>query len=113
VCEHHLLPFTGHATVAYLPEQGAPIVGISKLARVVQEYAARPQMQERIGEQVVEALTSCLVVQGAACLLRATHACMTLRGVGAAGAAIVTDHLRGVLETDGHLRDRLFAAAVR
>ncbi|GAB3837438.1 GTP cyclohydrolase I [Kribbella italica] len=113
VCEHHLLPFTGHATVAYLPTSGAPIVGISKLARVVQEYAARPQMQERIGEQVVDALTSSLDVQGAACLLKATHACMTLRGVGAAGASIATDHLRGALETDANLRDRLFAAANR
>lgn len=113
VCEHHLLPFTGQATVAYLPRVGASIVGISKLARVVQEYAARPQMQERIGEQVVEALTACLDVQGAACLLQATHACMTLRGVSAAGAAIVTEHLRGALETDQNLRNRLLDLAGR
>jgi len=113
VCEHHLLPFSGHATVAYLPAADARIVGISKLARIVREFAARPQMQERIGEEVVEALTSCLDVQGAACLLTATHACMTMRGVGAAGAAIETEHWRGTLETDAGIRDRLIAAAGR
>jgi GTP cyclohydrolase I len=111
VCEHHVLPFTGHATVAYLPEPGARIVGISKLARVVQEYAARPQMQERIGEQVVQALTSSLDVQGAACLLRATHACMSLRGVAAPGVEIMTDHVHGAFQTDPQLRAQLFSAA--
>lgn len=111
VCEHHVLPFTGFATVAYLPKHNASIVGISKLARLVREYAARPQMQERIGEQVVDALTDCLDVEGAACLLRARHACMVLRGVGAAGAEIMTDHLRGAFEADGALRSQLFSAA--
>lgn len=107
VCEHHMLPFTGQATVAYLPSPGAEIVGISKLARIVHEYAARPQMQERIGEQVVDALTECLDTQGAGCMLRASHACMTLRGARAYGAQVTTEHLRGVFQTDGVLRSQL------
>ncbi|MFI1397943.1 GTP cyclohydrolase I [Streptomyces sp. NPDC020681] len=110
VCEHHMLPFTGQATVAYLPSPGAEIVGISKLARIVHEYAARPQMQERIGEQVVEALTECLDTQGAGCMLRASHACMTLRGAKAHGARVTTEHLRGVFQTDGLLRSQLIGA---
>jgi GTP cyclohydrolase I len=104
VCEHHFLPFTGHATVAYLPSPGARVVGISKLARIVTEFAARPQMQERIGEQVVQALIDCLDLQGAACVLSASHACMTMRGARAAGASITTTHLRGVFTEDTSLQ---------
>ncbi|MDQ1005986.1 GTP cyclohydrolase I [Streptomyces sp. V4I23] len=110
VCEHHMLPFTGQAVVAYLPSPGAEIVGISKLARIVHEYAARPQMQERIGEQVVDALTECLDTQGAGCILRAGHACMTLRGARAHGAKVTTQHVRGVFQTDGVLRNQLIGA---
>ncbi|MEV8095204.1 GTP cyclohydrolase I [Kitasatospora sp. NPDC085879] len=100
LCEHHVLPFPGRATVAYLPKPGAQIVGLSKLARLAQEYAARPQVQERLGRQVVEALDAHLDVQGAACLIRSQHACMTLRGARAHDAAMVTTHLTGVLDTD-------------
>ncbi len=96
LCEHHLLAFTGTATVGYLPAPGARIVGLSKLARLVQELAARPQVQERLGDQVVSAITGNLETAGAACVLEASHSCMTLRGARAVGASMVTSHLRGV-----------------
>ncbi|MGX4733200.1 GTP cyclohydrolase I [Kitasatospora griseola] len=109
VCEHHGLPFTGRAAVAYLPVPGARIVGLSKLARLVQEFAARPQVQERLGNQVVEALSRRLDVQGAACLIRSEHACMTLRGARAHGAAMVTSHLTGALHADPARRAEVLA----
>ncbi|WP_371500340.1 GTP cyclohydrolase I [Kitasatospora sp. NBC_00374] len=109
LCEHHVLPFPGRATVAYLPRPGARIVGLSKLARLAQEYAARPQVQERLGRQVVEALDSHLDVQGAACLIRSQHACMTLRGARAHDAAMVTTHLTGLLDTDPARRAEVLA----
>ncbi|NEA37550.1 GTP cyclohydrolase I FolE [Streptomyces sp. SID13031] len=112
VCEHHMLPFVGHATVAYLPHTGQPIVGLSKLARIVQEYAARPQMQERIGNQVVTALNDCLQPQGAACLIRAAHTCMTIRGACAYGAEMITNHFSGAFRSDELLRAELFARAI-
>ncbi|MFC8717980.1 GTP cyclohydrolase I [Kitasatospora sp. NPDC057198] len=88
---------------------GARIVGLSKLARLVQEFAARPQVQERLGEQVVEALGAHLDVQGAACLIRSVHACMTLRGARAHGAAMVTTHLTGTLHADPARRVEVLA----
>jgi GTP cyclohydrolase I len=95
LCEHHGLTFTGTATVAYLPEEGAPVVGLSKLARLVDGYARRPQMQERLGQQVIDAICNALDVQGAGCLLTAVHSCLTLRGIRAQGADMVTSHLAG------------------
>ncbi|MFJ1706821.1 GTP cyclohydrolase I [Kitasatospora sp. NPDC088346] len=109
LCEHHVLPFPGRATVAYLPAPGARIVGLSKLARLAQEYAARPQVQERLGRQVVDALVGSLDVQGAACLIRSQHACMTLRGARAHDAAMVTTHLSGVMDTEPARRAEVLA----
>jgi GTP cyclohydrolase I len=109
VCEHHLLAFTGTAAVAYLP--ASRIVGLSKLARLTQEYAARPQVQERLGDQIADALMRCLDARGAAVLLRASHSCMTLRGARAAGAVTVTSHLRGAFRTDAAARAELLALA--
>jgi GTP cyclohydrolase I len=109
VCEHHLLPFSGTATVAYLP--ASRIVGLSKLARLVQEYAARPQVQERLGDQITAAIVTHLDVRGAACILRAVHTCMTLRGARAAGAVTVTSHLRGALRDDAAARAELLRFA--
>lgn len=104
VCEHHLLAFTGTADVAYVPARGARVVGLSKLARVVQEYAARPQMQERLGDQVVKAIGDNLDTVGAACVIRSQHSCLTLRGARAAGAGMVTSHLRGAFRDDAAMR---------
>jgi GTP cyclohydrolase IA len=110
VCEHHLLPFTGTASVAYLPQPGARVAGVSKLARLVEGLAARPQMQERLGEQVTGALGEHLKVQGAGCLIDAVHTCLTLRGPRAAGARMVTSHLSGCF-LDGTVRQEFLALA--
>lgn len=80
-CAHHLLPITGTATVAYRPKPGQNVVGLSKLARLIEGYGRRLQVQERIGSQVVDALMVMLMPAGAACVITAGHGCMTLRGV--------------------------------
>lgn len=111
MCEHHMLPFTGTATVGYLPAKGARIVGLSKLARVVQGYATRPQIQERLGEQVTTAITSRLDTLGSACVIRASHTCMTLRGARAVGAQMVTSHLAGLFRDDPTVRGEFLSLA--
>lgn len=94
LCEHHMLPFTGAATVAYLPLPGESIVGLSKVARMVTEYAARAQLQERLTCQVADALATRLPVRGSACAVRGTHTCMALRGsrTGLAAAMVTVEH---------------------
>ncbi|MGN9909634.1 GTP cyclohydrolase I FolE [Phytohabitans sp. LJ34] len=109
VCEHHLLPFAGVAHVGYLP--GERIVGLSKLARVVEHFAARPQVQERLTKQVADHLAAELQPRGVGVVLQAEHACMTLRGVRAAGATTVTSTLLGTLRTDPRSRAEFFALA--
>jgi GTP cyclohydrolase I len=94
-CAHHLLPITGWATVAYRPRSGAPIVGLSKLARVLEEYAARATVQEWIGDAVARALAEELDTEGAACVITAEHGCMTLRGVTQHAARTTTVSLAG------------------
>lgn len=94
LCEHHLLPFSGNAWLAYVPKMGR-IVGLSKLSRVVEHYARRLQVQERLTSQITEAIMTHLSAQGAACLIRSQHACMTLRGIRKAGAMMTTTDLRG------------------
>lgn len=101
VCEHHVLPFTGIATVAYLPTRGAPIPGLSKLARMVRDYAARPQLQEQLTNQVADALHDTLGARGAACAIRGVHTCMALRGAcTGTGAAMVTVQYVGEVAQD-------------
>lgn len=97
VCAHHMLPFVGRATVAYRPSPGQKVVGLSKLTRVLQGYAARLQIQERIGWQVVDALHARLLPSGAACLITATHDCMRLRGVRDPSSSTTTIAKRGCL----------------
>lgn len=94
LCEHHLLPFTGTATVAYIPRQR--VVGLSKIARLVDAYARRLQVQERLTTQITTALDEYLDTQGSAALIRGTHACMSCRGVRKAGAEMVTSSLTGL-----------------
>jgi GTP cyclohydrolase I len=96
LCEHHLLPFTGRAHVAYLPD--GRIVGLSKLARVVEGYARRPQVQERLTTQIVDAIMEELNPIGAACIIEAVHTCMTIRGVKKHGSVMVTSELRGIFK---------------
>lgn len=98
VCEHHLLPFTGTAWVAYLPTDR--VVGLSKIPRLVHHYAQRPQIQERLTQQITSALDEHLGTDGSACVIRSTHSCMSLRGVKATGAAMVTSSLTGAFRTD-------------
>lgn len=92
-CEHHLLPFTGHAHIGYIPN--GRIVGLSKLARVVEGYARRPQIQERLTSAIADALLRTLRPDGVAVLIEATHTCMTIRGVQKPGATMVTSAVRG------------------
>ena len=101
LCAHHLLPITGTATVAYRPRPGDPIVGLSKLARVVSGYALRLQVQERIGHQVTTAIQETLRPLGSACVITAAHGCMALRGIGEPTAVTTTQSLAGDW-TPGH-----------
>jgi GTP cyclohydrolase IA len=109
VCEHHLLPFSGVAHVGYVP--GERILGLSKLARLVEHFAARPQTQERLTKQVADCLAVRLRPRGAGVLLEAEHTCMTLRGVRALGANTVTSALAGTLRSDARSRAEFFALA--
>src|SRR3954466_10306564 len=102
VCEHHMLPFTGVAHVGYLP--GERIVGLSKLARVVELFARRPQVQERLTVQVASWLQSQLSPRGVGVVVEAEHMCMTLRGVQAPGTTTITSALQGVLREDPRSR---------
>jgi GTP cyclohydrolase I len=102
VCEHHKLPFTGVAHVGYLP--GERIVGLSKLARVVELFARRPQVQERLTVQVANWLQAQLSPRGVGVVVEAEHLCMTLRGVQAPGTTTITSALQGVLREDPRSR---------
>ena len=107
MCEHHMLPFMGKAHVAYLPN--GRIVGLSKLARVVEGYARRLQVQERLVSQIADLLMEKLDARGVAVLIEATHTCMTMRGVQKPGAVMVTSAIRGIFVTDHAARDEVFA----
>jgi GTP cyclohydrolase I len=97
MCEHHLVPFTGFAHVAYIPNRDGKITGLSKLARLVDVYAKRPQVQERLTTQVAEALVALLEPRGVMVVIEAEHLCMTMRGVKKAGARTMTSAVRGQL----------------
>jgi GTP cyclohydrolase IA len=109
VCEHHLLPFIGSAVVAYLP--GERILGLSKLARVVELFARRPQVQERMTTQIAHWLEDNLKPKGVGIVLQAEHTCMTTRGVGARGATTVTSTLLGHLRDDARSRAEFLTLA--
>jgi GTP cyclohydrolase I len=96
LCEHHLLPFIGKAHVAYIPNRDGQITGLSKLARLVDGLAKRPQVQERLTSQVADALVKRLQPQGALVVIEAEHLCMSMRGVRKPGAITVTSAVRGV-----------------
>jgi GTP cyclohydrolase IA len=102
LCEHHLLPFTGRAHVAYLPN--GKVVGLSKLARLVEGFARRPQVQERLTTQIADALMEELQPQGTACVIEATHTCMTIRGAKKPGSIMVTSALRGIFKDNASSR---------
>jgi GTP cyclohydrolase IA len=109
VCEHHLLPFVGTAHVGYLP--GRHILGLSKLARVVELFAHGPQVQERLTKQIADWLTTHLQPRGVGVVIEAEHLCMTLRGVQAVGATTITSTLLGTLREDPRSRAEFFTLA--
>jgi GTP cyclohydrolase I len=107
VCEHHLLPFVGVAHVGYLP--GDRILGLSKLARIVEHFACRPQVQERLTKQVADWLAEQLQPKGVGVVIEAEHSCMTMRGVQASGSNTVTSSMMGTLREDPRSRAEFFA----
>ena len=104
MCEHHLVPFVGKAHVAYIPGKEGRVCGLSKLARLVDAYAKRPQVQERLTKQVAETLMEQLHPQGVMVVLEAEHMCMTMRGVKKPGSRTVTSAVRGVFDSDSTTR---------
>jgi GTP cyclohydrolase IA len=105
MCEHHMLPFLGKAHVAYLP--GPRVIGLSKLARVVESVARRPQVQERMTETIADLLVEELQAKGVAVVIEAEHTCMTIRGVRKPGAICVTSAMKGVFRTGSSTRAEL------
>jgi GTP cyclohydrolase I len=99
MCEHHLVPFTGVAHVGYIPADTGKITGLSKLARLVDVYAKRPQVQERLTTQVADSLMEILGARGVIVVIEAEHLCMTMRGVRKAGARTITSAVRGTFLT--------------
>jgi len=100
LCEHHLLPFVGRAHVAYIPRRGGMITGLSKLARLVDGYARRLQVQERLTSQIADAIQGTLEPQGTMVVIEAEHLCMTMRGVAKPGAITVTSAVHGIFRND-------------
>lgn len=100
MCEHHLLPFVGKAHVAYVPGEEGKITGLSKLARLVEAYARRPQVQERLTSQVADKLMNVLDPRGALVVIEAEHQCMSMRGVQKPGSSTVTSAVRGIFLAD-------------
>ena len=104
LCEHHLVPFVGHAHLAYLPVEGGRITGLSKLARLVEGFARRLQVQERMTTQIVEAMELELRPKGSIVVIEAEHFCMSMRGVKKPGTTTVTSAVRGVFRDDAAYR---------
>ena len=105
-CEHHFMPFYGKAHVAYIPN--GKVVGLSKLARTVEVYAKRPQIQEQLTSQIADALMEQLGAKGVIVMMEAEHMCMTMRGVKKPGSKTVTFAMRGAFEEDEKLANRFF-----
>lgn len=106
-CEHHMVPFFGKVHIAYLPHDG--VVGLSKLARLVEVYARRLQVQENMTAQIIDAVNEHLNPRGAAVMVEAEHMCMSMRGVRAHGALTITQRFTGVFAEDRNEQDRFFA----
>ncbi len=109
MCEHHLLPFYGTVHIGYIPDANGRVVGISKLARVVEIVARRPQIQERMTTQIADAIAEGLEPQGVAVVVQAEHMCMVMRGVKKPGSNIITSALRGLFRRRGASRAEFFS----
>lgn len=103
MCEHHLIPFMGRAHIAYIPSAGK-VIGLSKLARIVDTFAKRPQLQERLTAQIADFLSDELSPLGVAVVIEAEHLCMTMRGARASGSKTQTSALRGIMRSDAKTR---------
>jgi len=109
VCEHHMLPFSGTAHIAYLPGTTGRFTGLSKLARLVEGYARRLQVQERLTSQLADAMQSMLEPVGVLVVVEAEHSCMSIRGVRKPGTKTVTTAVRGIYRTDAAARSEVMA----
>ena len=109
ICEHHLIPFHGRAHVAYIPNEDGRITGLSKLARLVDGYAKRPQVQERLTTQIADALVTALAPRGAFVMIEAEHLCMSMRGVRKPGTLTVTSAVRGLFKDNPSTRAEVMA----
>jgi GTP cyclohydrolase I len=108
MCEHHLLPFVGKAHIAYIPSDNR-IIGLSKLARIVDNFAKRPQVQERLTHDIADFLEENMKPQGVAVIIEAEHSCMTIRGARASGSKTQTSALRGIMKSDARTRAEALA----
>ncbi len=108
MCEHHLLPFMGKAHIAYIPSDNK-IIGLSKLARIVDNFAKRPQVQERLTCDVADFLNDNLSPRGVAVIIEAEHTCMSIRGAKASGSKTQTSALRGIIRNDARTRSEVLA----
>ena len=104
LCEHHLLPFRGVAHIGYIPGTDGRITGLSKLARLVEVFARRPQVQERLTSQIADLLSERLKPRGVIVVLNCEHMCMAMRGIQKAGARTITSAVRGVFQSDAKSR---------
>jgi GTP cyclohydrolase I len=107
ICEHHLMPFIGSAHVAYLP--AGVVLGVSKLARVVDSFSRRLQVQERLTDQIADFIMDSLKPRGVAVVLEASHSCMTIRGIRKPGSIMVTSSLRGIFKRDPKSRGEVMS----
>lgn len=113
MCEHHLVPFAGRAHVAYIPSADGRLTGLSKLARLVEAYARRPQVQERLTSQVADAMMDSLEPKGALVVVEAEHLCMSMRGVQKPGAITVTSAVRGQFRSEATRAEAMNLIGVR
>jgi GTP cyclohydrolase I len=112
VCEHHLLPFKGVAHIGYIPGPNGRITGLSKLARLVEIFARRPQVQERLTSQIVDILMEKLSPRGVIAVLECEHLCMAMRGIQKDGAKTVTSAVRGIFQSDAKTRSEAMALII-
>jgi GTP cyclohydrolase I len=104
ICEHHLIPFSGQAHVAYVPNKAGQITGLSKIARVVDVLAKKPQVQERLTTEIADTIERALEPRGVFVVIEAEHLCMTMRGIKKPGSVTVTSAVRGLFRTDARTR---------
>ncbi len=109
MCEHHLLPFYGVAHIGYIPNANGRVIGLSKLARIVEIIASRPQIQERMTTEIAEIIVGGIKPDGVAVIVQAEHLCMIMRGIKKPGSTIVTSALRGTFRTKAETRTEFFS----